>query len=108
MEVNLNTYEGMFILNPQLSDDETAKVVASIQEEITKNAGRITQVQIMGRLHLAFPIKKHKEGNYLLLNFGGDGSLLKKILPKYRINENILRNLIIKRKPSVAVAPVSK
>lgn len=100
----MNTYEGMFIINPEISDDNIGKVVTSIQEEITKNDGKILQVQAMGKQHLAYPIKRFKEGYYILLNFSGDGGLIPKILPKYRINENIIRNLIIKRKPT-AIKP---
>jgi small subunit ribosomal protein S6 len=100
----VNTYEGMFIINPQLSDEETAKIVSFIQDEITKNGGKILQVQIMGKQHLAYPIKKFKEGHYLLLNFSGDGKLIQKILPKYRINENIIRNLILSRKAAAIQA----
>lgn len=94
----MNTYEGMFIVSPQISDDEIGRVVTSIQDEITKNNGRILQVQSIGKQHLAYPIKKFKEGYYILLNFEGDGGLIPKILPKYRINENIIRNLILRKK----------
>lgn len=100
----MNTYEGMFIINPQIPDDQISKVVASIQEEITKNGGRLLQVQSIGRQHLAYPIGKFKEGYYLLINFEGPGALIPKILPKYRINEDIIRQLILKKKPE-AVKP---
>lgn len=98
MEVKLNTYEGMFIINSQISDDEIGRIVTSIQDEITKNGGKILQVQSIGKQHLSYPIRRFKEGYYILLNFSGDGSLIPKILPKYKINENIIRNLIIKKK----------
>lgn len=94
----MNTYEGMFIINSQISDDEIAKVVSSIQDEITKNGGKILQVQAIGKQHLAYSIKKFKEGYYLLLNFEGDGQLIHKILPKYKINDNIIRELILSKK----------
>lgn len=95
----MNTYQGMFIINPQILDDEISRVVTSIQDEITKNGGKILQVQSIGKQHLSYPIKKFKDGYYILLNFSGDGGLIPKILPKYRVNENIIRNLIIKKKP---------
>lgn len=94
----MNTYQGMFIINPQISDDEISRVVTLIQDEITKNGGKILQVQSIGKQHLSYPIKRFKDGYYILLNFSGDGGLIPKILPKYRINENIIRNLIIKKK----------
>lgn len=94
----MNTYEGMFIINPQISDEEIGRIVTLIQDEITKNGGKILQVQSIGKQHLSYPIKKFKDGYYVLLNFSGDGGLIPKILPKYGINENIIRNLLIKKK----------
>lgn len=94
----MNTYEGMFVINPQIAENEISRIVTLIQDEITKNGGKILQAVNMGKQHLAYPIKKHKEAYYILLNFSGSGELIPKILPKYRINEDIIRNLIIKKK----------
>ena len=93
----MNTYEGMFIINPELSDEDRGKVVDSIQEEIKKNDGNVLNANPIGTQHLAYPVGKFKDGYYLLLNFKGDGPLIKKITVKYRINENILRNLFLKK-----------
>lgn len=95
---SLNKYEGMFIINPKLSDEDTEKVIETIQEEVKKNNGEIANIDRIGRQHLAYPIKKFQDGYYLLLNFQGDGDLIGKILGKYRINDNILRNLILKKR----------
>ena len=104
----MNNYEGMFIVNPQLADEETEKVIAAIQDEIKKNNGEVVETKNMGRQQLAYPIKKYREGCYLLLNFRGEGALIGKILSKYRINENILRNLILERSKMADVAQVGK
>lgn len=93
----MNNYEGMFIINPQLSDEGAEKVIESIQEEIKKNSGEVADINRLGRQRLSYPIKKFSEGYYILLNFKGDGGLVGKILAKYKINDNILRNLILKR-----------
>lgn len=90
-------YEGMFIINPQLSDEDTDKVVEAIQEEIKKNKGAVANINRIGRQHMSYPIRKFKDGYYILLDFQGEGDLIGKILGKYRINDNILRNLILKK-----------
>jgi len=93
----------MFIVNPQLSDEDTEKTINGIQDEIKKNDGRIVQVQPLGKQLLAYPIKKFRDGYYVLVHFEGEGKLIEKISPKYRINENILRSLILKRKNPLPV-----
>lgn len=93
----MNSYEGMFIIDPQLSEEDLAKVIESIQAEITKNDGNIDEVEHIGRQHMAYAIKKLMEGYYLLIKFSGKGSLIGKIKSKYRINDNILRSLLLKK-----------
>lgn len=93
----MNNYEGMFIVNPQLSDGDTEKLVDVIQEEIKKNNGEIINVDNIGRQHMAYPIKKFQDGYYLLIQFKGEGSLVEKIKAKYRINDNVLRTLILQK-----------
>lgn len=88
----------MFIINPQLSDEDTEKTINGIQDEIKKNDGQIVHVQSLGKQLLAYPIKKFRDGYYVLVYFEGAGKLIEKISPRYRINENIIRNLILKNK----------
>ena len=104
----MNKYEGMFIINPQISDDEIVGEVTAIQEEITKNGGVILQVDKIGKQQLAYPIGKAKEGYYVLLLFEGEGDLISRVLPKYRINENIIRNMILKKKVTSVAKTASK
>ena len=104
----MNRYEGMFIINPQISDEEITGMITAIQGEITKNDGVVLQVNTMGKQQLAYPIKKFKDGYYVLLSFEGKGDLISRILPKYRINENIIRNLIIKKKVKLASVPAGE
>lgn len=94
----MNTYEGMFIINPQLSDEDTEKVIETIQEEIKKSKGEIANIERIGKQHLSYPIKKFQDGYYLLLSFQGEGDFISKIKAKYKINNNILRILILKKR----------
>lgn len=100
----MKNYEGMFIINPQLADEEIEKVITAVQDEIKKNNGEVAEVQKIGRQQLAYKIKKFREGYYFLLNFNGEGDLIDKVISKYRINENILRNLILERPRTAKVA----
>lgn len=94
------TYEGMFILNPQLGDDETEKAIQEIQDEITKVDGQILHLKKMGRQNLAYPIRRFKEGYYILLYFTVHPETMERIKGKYRINEKILRYMILRIKKS--------
>ena len=88
-------YEGMFIVHPGEGDSGDA-VIEDIQAEIKKQKGNICALQSMGKRALAYPIKNKKDGYYYLMNFEVDPLAIQKMREKFRINENILRELILK------------
>jgi small subunit ribosomal protein S6 len=99
----MKKYEAMFIIKPDLKEDEKASCMRSIKEQVTKHQGNVTQDQIWAeRRKLAydlFPIggqARFKEGMYYLLNFDSDPLMIATLKSNYALNENILRFLILR------------
>ncbi len=93
----MNKYETMFIVKPDLADADKKALFVQISEAITKNNGSVSTANIWSeKKRLYFPIKKHREGVYYLLNFTAPAEAIEKIRHTYTLNENILRVLIIK------------
>ena len=93
----MNNYEGMFIVKPDLPEEERKVLFNQIQEAITKNQGGISSASIwQDRKKFCFVIKKFHEGLYYLVNFSLPGLAIKEINNAYKLNENILRVLITK------------
>ncbi|MBU1726513.1 MAG: 30S ribosomal protein S6 [Candidatus Omnitrophica bacterium] len=91
----MNKYEAMFIVKPDLSEEERKNLFNQIAEAVTKNNGAIINSCVWAdRRKLYFPIKKHHEGMYYLLNFNLPPLAVKEIRNVYKLNENILRVLI--------------
>ncbi len=87
----------MFIVKPDLEDADKKALFVQISEAITKNNGSVSTANIWSeKKRLYFPIKKHREGVYYLLNFTAPAEAIEKIRHTYTLNENILRVLIIK------------
>ena len=93
----MNKYEAMFIVKPDLSEDDKNNLFGQINDVVTKNSGVITQGAPWGeKKRLVFPIKKYSEGVYYLLNFSSNPLAIKDIRHAYKLNESILRVLILK------------
>ncbi|MEK6727964.1 MAG: 30S ribosomal protein S6 [Candidatus Omnitrophota bacterium] len=93
----MNKYEAMFIIRPDLSEDEKKTLFSQIGETVTKNQGQVSSGAIWSeKRKLYFPIKKHQEGVYYLLQFSLPPLLLKEVTRTYSLNENILRSLFTK------------
>ncbi|MCX5712355.1 MAG: 30S ribosomal protein S6 [Candidatus Omnitrophica bacterium] len=92
----MNKYEALFIIKPDLGEEDKKTLFNQISDCIVKNEGQVTSASIWAeRKKLFFPLKRYKEGTYYLVNFNSPGSSLSKINNIYKMNESILRNLIV-------------
>lgn len=93
----MKKYETMFILKPDLSEEERKTLFSQINDAVAKNNGSVSGGVVWAeRRKLYFPIKKYREGLYYLLNFSVAPKAVKDIQGAYRLNENILRVLTTK------------
>ncbi len=97
----MNMYEAMFLIDAKLGGKTTDAIFDQIKEPITKNEGNIISSRIWAeKRRLNFPIKKHQEATYYLVDFQLQPTLIDKIKQSYRLNENILRVLITRKEDS--------
>lgn len=93
----MKKYEAMFIVKPDLSEEEKKALFSQIGDSVTKNNGKVEQASVWSeRKKLYFPIKKQQEGTYYLMNFNVPADTIVNMRQAYKLNENILRVLITK------------
>lgn len=91
----MNKYEAMFIIKPDLTEEERKTLFFQISDVIAKHGGSVTQANIWSeKRKMCFAIKKFHEGVYYLINFTIAATEIDKIRQDYSLNENILRTLI--------------
>ena len=91
----MNKYEVMFIAKP-LEDAEVDPIAEFVSNLIKKNGGNVEKVDRWGKRHLAYPVKKQADGNYVLINFEADPAVIKEIDRVMKIRDDILKHLIVK------------
>ncbi len=91
----MNNYEIMFILKSN-EDEAIKKEVAELKAVITDMKGKIVKEEEMGNKKLAYPIKKETNGYYYVLDVEASADAIAEFDRKARINENVIRHLIIK------------
>jgi small subunit ribosomal protein S6 len=93
----MNKYEAMFIIKPDLPEEERKTLFNQINEAVAKNNGSVSASSVWAeRRKLYFPLKRYREGLYYLVNFSVNPASVKDISHAYELNENILRVLITK------------
>ena len=95
----MGSYEGMFILSPNLEGEQMEKEQDFIKNEIVKQLGEISDAKLLGKRRLAYSLKKMKEGIYLLINFASRPEVIDKLLKRLKLDSNILRAAIFVKGP---------
>ena len=91
----MKKYEAMFIVKPDLSEEEKKTLFNQISEAVTKFSGEVSQGAVWSeKRKLFFPIRRNREGIYYLLNFTAETKSITDINHAYKLNEGILRVLI--------------
>lgn len=91
----MNKYEIMFILKS--NDVEAINTqVSELKAIITDMKGEIVNEKEMGNRKLAYPIKKELNGYYYVINVNANNEAIAEFDRKARINENVIRHLIIR------------
>lgn len=93
----MRNYEGVFIIDPDISAETSKGLVGQLQELISKNGGRVDGIQEWGRKRLAYKIRKKHEGHYVLFNFQMESQHTKKLEQSLRLNDQLLRFLLINK-----------
>ena len=91
-------YEAMFILNPNLSEEQKKELYAQLKDAVTKEQGEIVSAGVWSeKRKLIYPIKKFQEGIYYLVDFKIAPGAILKLRQAYKVNENIIRILFAKK-----------
>jgi len=90
------SYELVFILNANLTEDDFSGVLEKVNDLITKLGGTVTETNQWGKRRLAYPIKKQAEGNYVLEKVQIKQTALKELDANLKLSEDVLRYLFIR------------
>ena len=93
----MTKYEIMFIVKATLEETALNNITKEVQKLITDNKSKVIEFKDMGRKKLAYPINKEISGFYYLMNVEANKETIEEFDRKLRINENILRHLILKK-----------
>ena len=89
-------YEAMYILDPALSEEAIAALVAKFKAVVEAN-GTVSEIDEWGKRRLAYPINDLMEGYYVLMTFTALPGVPAELDRQFRINENVMRSLIVSK-----------
>ena len=90
-------YETMYILRPDIAEDEVSNHIDKYNKLLEEFGGTILDSQMRGKRRLAYQIAKHREGIYVQLSHQGDGQHIFKIEKAMRLSEDVIRYMTVKQ-----------
>ena len=92
----MNKYEIMFIVRPDMEEAEIKKTAEAMKKVLTDKKAKVIEEKAMGQRELAYEINKFNTGYYYLFVVEAEADAEQEFSRVARINESILRHLIVR------------
>lgn len=89
-------YEVMFIVRPDVSDEDTDKLIAGFTATVTNGGGSVKTAEKMGRRKLAYTVRKFADGNYVLLTIEANGAVVLELERRLRVTEPVIKFITVR------------
>ncbi len=87
----MRRYETLLVLNPELPEAQTRETIDRARRVLTEAGAEDTEVQEWGMRDLAYEIRKHKRGYYILLEYRATPELVMELERNLKIADEVLR-----------------
>ncbi len=91
----MRTYEALYIVRPDVKDDDVQTIAKEVETLVTQNGGAIVRSEIWGKRKLAYEVQKCSEGYYILLRFESAPPFVARLENHFRLTDSIIRYLTV-------------
>jgi len=89
-------YEVMFIIRPDVEDEEADKLIDSLSNTVKTGGGVVKSIEKMGRRKLAYQVRKFADGNYILLTIEVTGPVVQELERRLRVTEQVIKFITVR------------
>jgi small subunit ribosomal protein S6 len=89
-------YEVMFIIRPDMAEEDADKLIAGFTTTVTNGGGVVKSVEKMGRRKLAYVVRKFADGVYVLLTVEAGGPVVLELERRLRVSEPVIKFITVR------------
>ena len=90
------TYELMFIVRPDMTDEDLDKLISTLQSVVPTSGGNVVKVEKMGKRRLAYAVRRFHDGIYVLMVVEGGGAVIHELERRLRVTEPVIKFLTVR------------
>ena len=89
-------YETIFIINPELTDEDYRAVLSKFNTLVEKLKGVMIKVEEWGKQRLAYTVKKFDRGSYVLFNYCGEPGVPAEFERDLKLDDRVIKYQTVK------------
>ena len=89
-------YEVMFIVRPDMADEDLDKLIATLEGNATNAGAKIKNTDKMGKRRLAYMVRSFADGNYILMTLEADGKAIHEVERRLRVSEPVIKFITVR------------
>ena len=90
-------YETLYIVNPSFEKERLNKIIETIHNEFDKNKVKVINHYVWGKKRLAYPIRNHKYGTYIMIHFESvERQFLMNLGMFLKLNTSVMRHQTVR------------
>ncbi len=91
------TYEVMFIIRPDMAEEDVDKLVATLESNATAAGAEIKTTEKMGKRRLAYLVRGFNDGMYVLMTLlSSDGKAIHEVERRLRVSEPVIKFITVR------------
>ena len=99
----MRQYETAFLISPNVSEEETEKIILQMADIISKKRGKMIKQDVWGKRRLAYPIQKFEEAIYVFFHYEGEPGIPTELERRFKQTESVVRYLTVRKETKEVV-----
>jgi small subunit ribosomal protein S6 len=96
MQSTQRVYEVMFIVRPDMADEDLDKLISTLEGNATNAGATIKNTERMGKRRLAYMVRGFADGNYILMTLDADGKAIHEVERRLRVSEPVIKFITVR------------
>jgi small subunit ribosomal protein S6 len=92
----MRTYEVMFIVRPDMADEDVDKLVTTLESNATGAGATVKNTERMGKRRLAYEVRGFDDGMYILMTVDADGKAIHEVERRLRVSEPVIKFITVR------------